>query len=120
MEEQKSDVLKRLQGQIREFVAERDWEPFHTPKNLAISLSVEAAELLEPFQWLATGGSEELGEEKMRHVRDEMADVFIYLLRMADKLDVDLVDAVHHKLALNRQKYPAEVVKGSAKKYSDY
>ena len=120
MEKPKHDVLLGLQDQIRDFVQQRDWEQFHTPKNLAISLSVEAAELLEPFKWLANGDRKELGEEKLSHVRHEMADVFIYLLRIADKLDVDLVEAVESKLALNREKYPAELVKGSAKKYHEY
>jgi NTP pyrophosphatase (non-canonical NTP hydrolase) len=100
-------------------VHERDWDQFHTPKNLAVSLCVEAAELLEPFQWLRTGEASELSEAKREHVRHEMADVFVYLIRLADKLDVDLPTAVREKLALNRAKYPAEVVRGSALKYDD-
>lgn len=112
--------LNTLRDQIREFVAERDWDQFHTPKNLATALSVEAAELLEPFQWLNSGESGELDERKHLAIRHEMADVLIYLIRLADKLDVDLISAAVEKLDHNRAKYPADKVRGDSRKYSDY
>lgn len=112
--------LTALRDLIRQFVAERDWDQFHTPKNLATALCVEAAELLEPFQWLGTGGASELDAAKLDQVRHEMADILVYLIRLADKLDVDLVKAVTEKMALNRAKYPADKVRGSARKYNEY
>lgn len=117
--ESQSDLVA-LRNEAREFVNERDWQQFQTPKNLAIALSVEASELLEPFQWLQTGSITELREEKLQDVRHEMADVLIYLIRLADELQVDLYSAVKEKMVLNRQKYPVEKVKGDARKYSDY
>ncbi len=119
----KSDAdsdLARLRAIVRTFVDERDWDQFHTPKNLASALSVEAAELLEHFQWLKDGRAEELGEAKRVEVRHEMADVLVYLVRLADKLDVDLFAAVEEKMVLNRAKYPAEQVRGDARKYYEY
>ncbi|WP_288377854.1 nucleotide pyrophosphohydrolase [uncultured Massilia sp.] len=112
--------LNRLRALVRTFVDERDWDQFHTPKNLASALTVEAAELLEHFQWLQHGGPEELGDAKLREVRHEMADVLVYLVRLADKLDVDLFAAVEEKMVLNRAKYPAEQVRGDARKYYEY
>ena len=114
-----SDLL-RLRAIVRQFVDERDWDQFHTPKNLASALSVEAAELLEHFQWLQTGRAEELGAAKLKEVRHEMADVLVYLVRLADKLDVDLFQAVEEKMVLNRAKYPAELVRGDMRKYDEY
>jgi len=114
-----SDLL-RLRAIVRTFVDERDWDQFHTPKNLASALSVEAAELLEHFQWLRDGCAEELGPHKLVEVRHEMADVLVYLVRLADKLDVDLLAAVEEKMVLNRAKYPAEQVRGDARKYDEY
>jgi NTP pyrophosphatase (non-canonical NTP hydrolase) len=105
---------------VRQFVDERDWDQFHTPKNLASALTVEAAELLEHFQWLQHGRLEELGPDKLVEVRHEMADVLVYLVRLADKLDVDLLAAVQEKMVLNRAKYPAELVRGDARKYYEY
>ncbi len=112
--------LARLRDLVRVFVDERDWDQFHTPKNLASALSVEAAELLEHFQWLQTGRAEELGAAKLKEVRHEMADVLVYLVRLADKLDVDLFQAVEEKMVLNRAKYPAERVRGDMRKYDEY
>jgi NTP pyrophosphatase (non-canonical NTP hydrolase) len=112
--------LARLRGLVREFVDERDWDQFHSPKNLASALSVEAAELLEHFQWLQHGRADELGPDKLVEVRHEMADVLVYLVRLADKLDVDLMAAVQEKMVLNRAKYPAEQVRGDARKYYEY
>lgn len=112
--------LARLREIVRQFVDERDWDQFHTPKNLSSALSVEAAELLEHFQWLHSGRPEELGSEKLVQVRHEMADVLVYLVRLADKLDVDLMAAVEEKMVLNRAKYPADKVRGDARKYDEY
>lgn len=112
--------LVALRDQVRTFVDERDWDQFHSPKNLAAALSVEAAELLEPFQWLQVGDAAELGAGKLAHVRHEVADVLTYLVRLADKLDIDLMAAVAEKMALNRAKYPAGKVRGDARKYSEY
>ena len=109
----------RLRDLVRTFVDERDWDQFHTPKNLSSALSVEAAELLEHFQWLKTGEAAELGD-KLGEVRHEMADVLVYLVRLADKLDVDLMRAVEEKMVLNRAKYPADLVRGDARKYNEY
>jgi NTP pyrophosphatase (non-canonical NTP hydrolase) len=114
-----SDLLQ-LRELVRQFVDERDWDQFHTPKNLASALTVEAAELLEHFQWLQHGRLDELGPDKLTEVRHEMADVLVYLVRLADKLDVDLVRAVQDKMVLNRAKYPAELVRGDARKYYEY
>ena len=112
--------LAALRAIVREFVDERDWDQFHSPKNLASALTVEAAELLEHFQWLQSGRAEELGPIKLQEVRYEMADVLVYLVRLADKLDVDLFSAVQEKMVLNRAKYPAEQVRGDARKYDEY
>jgi dCTP diphosphatase len=112
--------LGMLRELVREFAAERDWDQFHTPKNLSSALCVEAAELLEHFQWLERGDAAELGTAKLEQVRQEMADVLVYLVRLADKLDVDLNAAVRDKMVLNRAKYPADKVRGDARKYSEY
>jgi len=109
-----------LRDRLRAFCAERDWDQFHSPKNLASALSVEAAELLEHFQWLTEEESKRLPPAKLAQVRDEMADVLVYLVRLADKLDVDLLAAAADKIAKNAAKYPADKVRGSMKKYSDY
>jgi dCTP diphosphatase len=115
-----SNDLLELRELVKAFVLERDWDQFHTPKNLAVSLCVEAAELLEPFQWLASGSPEELTAKQLENVRHEMADVLIYLLRLADKFEVDLGNAVREKLKLNALKYPVAIVRGDARKYDEY
>ncbi|MFZ6749990.1 nucleotide pyrophosphohydrolase [Undibacterium sp. Ren11W] len=112
--------LGDLRDQLRVFVAERDWAQFHTPKNLASALSVEAAELLEPFQWLHSGSTEELSAATRTAIRHEMADVLTYLVMLADRLDVDLLAAAQEKISLNALKYPVMQVRGDARKYSDY
>ncbi len=111
--------LTQLRDALREFAAERDWDKFHSPKNLAAALSVEAAELLERFQWLTEDESRTLPPAQLARVREEMADVLNYLVRLADKLDVNLLDAAREKIKLNAQKYPVEKARGSAKKYSE-
>jgi NTP pyrophosphatase (non-canonical NTP hydrolase) len=115
-----SDALRALQQRVAAFAAARDWEPFHSPKNLAMALSVEAAELVEEFQWLTEQQSKALDAERRERVRLELADVFIYLLRIADKLGVDLVAAANDKIVLNEKKYPVERVRGDARKYTEY
>jgi NTP pyrophosphatase (non-canonical NTP hydrolase) len=112
--------LVQMRDMLREFVRERDWSRFHSPKNLAAALSVEASELLEPFTWLASGDKSELDEAKLQAIRHEMADVLAYLVMLADSLDVDLHRALIEKMALNRSKYPAHKVKGDARKYTEY
>lgn len=116
----KGPDLEKLRDMLRAFVLERDWDQFHSPKNLATALSVEAAELLEPFQWLATGDGDELTESARAAVRLEMADVLAYLLLLADRMKVDLCQALAEKIALNAEKYPANEVRGSARKYTAY
>jgi len=111
--------LERLRAQLREFATARDWEQFHSPKNLAAALSVEAAELLEHFQWLTEEQSRSLAEDKKGEVAKELADVFLYLLQLSDKLGVDLLAAARDKLIANGQKYPADRVRGSSKKYTE-
>ncbi|MFZ6733882.1 nucleotide pyrophosphohydrolase [Undibacterium sp. Ji42W] len=115
-EVQYADIRDRL----RQFVAERDWAQFHTPKNLASALTVEAAELLEIFQWLPTGKADELDEQAKTAIRHEMADVLNYLVMLADALHVDLFAASMEKIVLNAIKYPVEQVKGDARKYTAY
>lgn len=113
------DSFDTLRRRIREFAEARAWERFHSPKNLVMALSVEAAELLEPFQWLTPEQSQTLSAEQHEAVRQEIADVLIYLTRLADVLDIDLLDAAADKLAINARKYPVEKAHGNALKYSD-
>ncbi len=109
--------LDALRDALRAFAAERDWDRFHTPKNLAAALAVEAAELLEPFQWLTAEESVALTPEQRAAVRAEMADVLLYLVRLADRLDVDLLAAARDKIRRNAEKYPVDKARGSARKY---
>jgi NTP pyrophosphatase (non-canonical NTP hydrolase) len=115
-----ADRLAELQRRLAEFAAVRDWDQFHSPKNLAMALSVEAAELVEEFQWLTEEQSRALDPERYERVRLETADVLIYLLRLADKLRIDLLRAADDKIALNERKYPADRVRGDARKYTEY
>ncbi len=112
--------FRTLQKQLREFANERDWEQFHSPKNLAVALSVEASELLEIFQWMNEQDSRSLSPKLIESVEQEIADVQIYLARIADILDIDIETAVAQKLEINREKYPADKVRGSPKKYTSY
>lgn len=114
------DSLDVLRQRIRAFAEARTWERYHTPKNLAIALAVEAAELLEPFQWLTAEESQALNDTQREAVRQEIADVLIYLTRLADLLDIDLLAAAADKLALNARKYPVEKARGNALKYTDF
>lgn len=113
------DTLPQLAAAVREFGRERDWHLYHTPKNLTAALIVEAAELLEPFQWLTPEESLNLPAPKREAVRQEMADVLIYLVSLANCLDVDLLRAAEDKLAINAAKYPVDKAKGSCAKYNE-
>ena len=110
-----------LQRRLREFASARDWDQFHTPKNLAMALAGEIGELLELFQWLTPAESFQLGSDPLNQSRvaAELADILIYALRIADVLGVDLADAVSAKIDLNETRYPIEQARGSARKYSD-
>jgi dCTP diphosphatase len=112
--------LEDLRSAIRAFIRERDWEQFNSPKNLAMALSVEVAEVVEHFQWLTEEQSQNLPPEKLAEVMEEIGDVMIYLTELADKLGIDLVEAAKAKVAINGQKYPADLVKGKASKYTEY
>ena len=119
-QKQKLTSIEALRDRLRDFAKERDWDQFHTPKNLSMALIAEAAELVEHFQWV-DGNSSHLLDDKLRpSVEEEIADIFIYLVRIADKLDIDLYSAADRKIAINARKYPADKVKGSAKKYTEY
>lgn len=113
--------VARLQEAIDLFAREREWDPFHSPKNLAMALAAEVGELVELFQWLSEGASRSVAQDPAtaRRVRDEIADVLVYLVRLAAVLGVDLDEAVRSKLAANALKYPADRARGNAKKYSD-
>lgn len=111
---------KKLQKKLARFAADRDWEQFHTPKNLAIALSVECSELLEEFQWLTDDQASRVMEspDLAERIREEMADIASYLLQLASKLDINIEDALLKKIETNAAKYPVEKFKGSAKKYN--
>jgi NTP pyrophosphatase (non-canonical NTP hydrolase) len=113
----KDASFEALRERLRAFVNERDWDQFHTPKNLAMALLVEAAELMEPFQWLTPDQSERLPEETAAEVEMEVADVFLFLLRLCDRLGIDPIEAAHRKLAINAEKYPVDKAHGRATKY---
>ncbi|MDP5866806.1 nucleotide pyrophosphohydrolase [Pseudomonas aeruginosa] len=114
------DVLKHLQTELAKFASERDWNQFHTPKNLAMALSGEAGELLERFQWLTPEQSERvaLSSEALEGIEEEMADVLLYLIRLADRLNINLATAAQTMLKRNAEKYPIDQAKGNAVKYS--
>ena len=114
-----NSTFNDLAAALRAFAAERDWEQFHTPKNLAAALTVEAGEVLEHFQWLTPEQSLALPAEERAKVALELADVLLYLVRLADRTGVDLERAAWDKLALNAQKYPADKARGSARKYTE-
>ena len=115
-----TDSLHDLRKRINAFVTARDWAQFHTPKNLAMAMIVEAAELVEQFQWDTPQESQHLTSEKREAVAHELADTFVYLLRIAEVLEIDLIDATNKKIDLNALKYPVEKVKGSNAKYTEY
>lgn len=112
--------ISRLQEQLRAFASERDWDQFHSPKNLAAALIVEAGELLEHFQWMSERESDSLSDEKRERVAEEVADVFLYLLRLSDRLRIDLIQAAREKLVRNAEKYPVREAKGNSRKYTEF
>ena len=116
----KEDSLDRLNLRLLEFARSRNWEQFHSPKNLTMALIAECAELVEHFQWLTEEQSLCLPEEKKEEVSLEMADILIYLVRCAERLDIDLISAAHRKIEINEQRYPADKVFGDARRASEY
>jgi dCTP diphosphatase len=112
--------VNNLRDTIRAFIEERDWEQFHSPKNLAMALSVEVAEVVEHFQWLTEEESKNLPPEKLAEIREEIGDMMIYLTELSDKLGIDPVEAAKAKVAINGQKYPADLVRGKPTKYTEY
>jgi len=112
------DSIEALRVRLAQFVAERDWDQFHNPKNLAMALAAEAGELLEHFQWLTAEESAQLSSETLTEVELEIADVLMFLVRLADRLDINLLMAAQRKLAINTSKYPVEKAKGRATKYT--
>ena len=112
-------TLEDLRNALRRFAAARDWQQFHTPKNLAMALSVEAAELLEQFQWLTPAQSAQLDARRKQAVAEEIADVLLYLTRLADVLGIDALAAARRKIRINARKYPVRRAKGNARKYSE-
>lgn len=114
--------LKSLQKKIEKFVTDRDWAQFHSLKNLSMSLSIEAAELMEHFQWTDTDdyGPEELDDDKYAEVREEIADILIYSLMFSNEMGIDPLSAIEEKIEKNEEKYPIQKSKGSAKKYTEF
>lgn len=113
-------TLRDLKERMAEFVRVRDWEQFHTPKNLSMSIAIEAAELMEHFQWLTVEQSRKLDPPVLDDVGEELADIVIYALSLSNFLNLDLADTVLRKMAKNEHKYPAEQVRGKAHKYTYY
>jgi dCTP diphosphatase len=114
------EQLEVLKEQLKQFSAERDWDQFHSPKNLSMALAVEASELLEIFQWMQEAESLDPDIKTRERIREELADVFVYCLLMSNKLGIDLVAVATDKLQKNAAKYPADRVKGTSKKYTEY
>jgi NTP pyrophosphatase (non-canonical NTP hydrolase) len=112
--------LESLRDRLREFASERDWDQFHTPKNLSMALIAETAELIEHFQWVEGSQSHLLEDKTRQSVEEELADILIYLVRISDKLNIDLYEAVDRKILINEKNYPSDKVRGSSKKYTEY
>lgn len=115
-----TDHLEPLRKRLAKFATDRDWEKFHSPKNLSMALIAEAAELVEHFQWLSEEQSHNLSADKKHQISLELADIFIYLIRCADQLNIDLLAAVDEKITINEQRYPVSKVYGRAKRASEY
>ena len=113
-------AIEELKLKLREFAQDRDWEQFHSPKNLSMALSVETSELVEHFQWLTEEQSFQLDPKRHAAVAFELADIFIFLLRISDQLNVDLMEITKRKMELNNKRYPIDLVKGSSRKYNEY
>jgi len=114
------DSLARLDRRLVQFARERDWEQFHSPKNLAMALAGECGELIAHFQWLTEAESRTLSPSKKQEVAHEMADILIYLIRLSERLDLDLLAAAEEKIAINERRYPADKVRGDARRASEY
>lgn len=112
--------MQKLIKKLREFAKERNWDQFHSPKNLSMALSVEVAEVVEHFQWLTEEQSKNLPNDKLEEVETELADTLIYLIRLADKLEIDLLAAAQSKIEVNERKYPVGKAKGNSKKYTEF
>lgn len=114
--------MEKMQEKVREFVSERNWDKFHTPKNISMALSIEASELLELFLWLSDQEALEVKSDpiKMKNIQDEIADVLYWILRLTDLLKIDLNQAFWNKMQQNEQKYPVALSKGNAKKYTEF
>jgi dCTP diphosphatase len=110
--------ITKIQNQLKKFAIERDWEQFHTPKNLAMALSVEASELVEIFQWLKPEESNSPDQKQIESINDEVADIAMYLLRFCSVLEIDLESAIKSKLERNAEKYPINLSKGNSQKYN--
>jgi len=110
--------MEELKATIKDFIQARDWEQYHAPKNLALALSVEASEIVEIFQWKQD--DQDLTPQEQESLRQEIGDVLVYLLELADKFEIDIVQAAKDKMLINEQKYPVEKVKGKADKYTEY
>ncbi len=115
-----AESFQKLQAQVRKFVTERDWDQFHSPKNLSMAISVECAELMEHFQWLSEDQSRALGKKECAAIAHELADIQIYLISLARALKVDLVSAAQRKLVINNKKYPIEKARGNSRKYTEF
>ena len=112
--------MRELIEKLREFAQERDWEQFHSPKNLAMALSVEVSEIVEIFQWLTQDESRNLDPKQLERIKEEIADVMIFLTNLADKLGIDLIAAAKQKIQKNEKNYPPDKVRGKALKYTEY
>lgn len=112
-------LMKDLTQKLRGFAAERDWDQFHSPKNLIMALSLEVGEIVEHFQWMSEEESYKLNSDKLEKVTEEIGDVLIYLVMFADKFGIDPIQAAKDKIEKNRKNYPADVVRGIAKKYKE-
>lgn len=115
-----SDSLDALNARLLQFARDRDWEQFHSPKNLSMALAGEAGELLEHFQWLTEAQSQALDDEKKQEVAFEMADILIYLVRLAERLGIDVLAAANAKIELNESRFPVEKSRGLARRAEEY
>ncbi|MBU0469107.1 MAG: nucleotide pyrophosphohydrolase [Candidatus Omnitrophica bacterium] len=116
----KNVPIQRIKNKIKKFVKERDWEQYHSPKNLGMSIAIEAAELMEIFQWLTEEQSFQLSKKQKTELEDEIADIAVYILNMCNVLNIDLSEAIAKKMIKNEKKYPAKLVKGKMHKYTHY
>lgn len=112
--------FEKLKEKALKFRDERDWKQFHSPKNLAEGLTIEAAELMENFLWMAPEDTKNLDQKRLEMVRQELADVFLFTIYLSHELDIDLFEAAQDKIKLNAAKYPVDLVKGKSKKYTEY